>query len=63
MGSQSTLPFGTPDSIRAETKRLVAEIGSGGGYIIQPAKPIRDEVPTENAVAFIESALAETGNS
>ena len=62
MGSQSTLPFGTPKSVQAETEKLVREIGSGGGYIIQPAKPIRDEVPTENAVAFIETALRETGN-
>lgn len=62
MGSQSTLPFGTPVSVKAETERLMREMGLGGGYIIQPAKPIRDEVPTENAVAFIETALAATNN-
>jgi hypothetical protein len=29
-------------------------MGKGGGYILAPAKPLMQEVPTANAVAVIE---------
>jgi len=57
LGTQSVLPRGTPDEVRAETRRLLREMGKGGGYILAPAKPLMEDVPTENAVAFIETAL------
>jgi len=56
LGVQSTLPFGTPDEVRAETRRLIRDMGPGGGYVLAPAKPLMDDVPTENAVAFLETA-------
>lgn len=54
LGSQSTIPFGTPDEIRAEVKRLCARMGRNGGYILAPAKAIRDETPLENALAVLD---------
>jgi len=59
LGSQSTIPFGTPDEIRAEVRRLKAEMGAGGGYILAPAKSLQPETPTENAAAIAE-AFAES---
>jgi len=58
LGSQSTIPFGTPDEIRAEVRRLRSEMPVGGGYILAPAKPLRPETPTENAVTVVEEFLA-----
>ncbi len=58
IGTQSLIPFGTPDKIRAEIARLGAEMGRGGGIILAPAKPLPPETPTENAVAVVESLLA-----
>ncbi|MEW6753630.1 MAG: uroporphyrinogen decarboxylase family protein [Candidatus Latescibacterota bacterium] len=58
LGSQSTIPFGTPDQVRAEIRRLRREMGRGGGYILAPAKPLRPETPTANAVAVVEEMLA-----
>ena len=55
LGSQSTIPFGTPDEIRAEVGRLRREMGAGGGYILAPAKTLQPETPTENAVAVLEA--------
>jgi uroporphyrinogen decarboxylase len=55
LGSQSTIPFGTPASIRAEVARLRAEMGQGGGYILSPAKPLQPGTPLENAVAVVEA--------
>ena len=58
LGSQSTIPFGTPTEVRQEIKRLRSEMSQGGGYILAPAKPLRPETPTENAVALVEEFLA-----
>jgi uroporphyrinogen decarboxylase len=58
LGSQSTIPFGTPASIRAEVARLRAEMGQGGGYILSPAKPLQPGTPLENAVAVVEAFAA-----
>ena len=55
LGSQSVVPFGTPQDIRDEVRRLCREMGKGGGYILAPAKSLQPETPTENAVAVVES--------
>ena len=57
LGSQSTIPFGTPDEIRHEIRHLRREMARGGGYILAPAKPLRCETPTENAIAVVEEFL------
>ncbi len=55
LGSQSTIPFGTPDELRKLIKQLCTVVGKEGGYIISPAKPLQPETPVENAVAIYES--------
>jgi uroporphyrinogen decarboxylase len=57
LGSQSTIPFGTPASIQSEVARLKREMSRGGGYILAPAKPLQPETPTENAVAIVEAFI------
>jgi uroporphyrinogen decarboxylase len=54
LGTQQMLPFGSPRDVRDEIRRLIEELGRGGGYILAPAKPLMADVPTENAVAVIE---------
>jgi len=61
LGSQSTIPFGTPDEIRAEVTKLCRQMGRGGGYILAPAKPLQPETPTENAAAVVEAFLQQAG--
>jgi uroporphyrinogen decarboxylase len=58
LGSQSTIPFGTPESVRREVGRLAAEMGRGGGFILAPAKALQPETPTENAAALVEALLS-----
>jgi uroporphyrinogen decarboxylase len=55
LGSQSTIPFGTPESIKAEVRRLKREMSKGGGYILGGAKQLRPDTPLENAVAVIDA--------
>jgi uroporphyrinogen decarboxylase len=57
LGSQSTIPFGTPATIRTEVEQLRQRMAVGGGYILAPAKPLRPETPTANAVAVVEAFL------
>ena len=56
LGAQSVLPFGTPDAVREETRRLKRELGRNGGFILAPAKPFGEEVPIENIAAYFEEA-------
>jgi len=54
LGTQQVLPFGSPQEVRDEIRRLIKELGKGGGYILAPAKPLMEDIPAENAVAVIE---------
>jgi uroporphyrinogen decarboxylase len=55
MSVQTLLPFGTPQQIRDETRRLMDEVGRGGGFIIAPSHDMPGDIPIENMVAFIET--------
>jgi len=53
---QKTLPFGTPEDVRAEVGRLIGVLGRGGGYILGPAHAIQAGTPPENIVAMFDMA-------
>jgi uroporphyrinogen decarboxylase len=57
LGTQHLLPFGTPDEVRAEVRRLRRELGQGGGYVFTSSKPIMKEVPLANALAMLEETV------
>ncbi len=61
LGSQSTIPFGTPAEIKAEVDHLCREMGRGGGYILAPAKSLQPETPVTNAAAVVEAFLRQAG--
>jgi len=54
--AQDTLPFGTPESIRDEVRRLCDQLGATGGYYAAPTTfPIMPGVPLENLIALFEA--------
>jgi uroporphyrinogen decarboxylase len=55
LGSQSAIPWGTPEELQSEIRHLKTEMGKGGGFILSPAKPLQRETPTRNAVAIVEA--------
>lgn len=55
MGTQSTMPFGTPDDVRDRVKALVEKFGRTGGLILSPTHVLEPEVPLENIDAFAEA--------
>jgi uroporphyrinogen decarboxylase len=56
VSTQRTLPYGTPEQVRAETREVAARLGKSGGYILAPAQGVQGDVPVENIVAMIEVA-------
>jgi uroporphyrinogen decarboxylase len=54
LSTQKTLPFGTVEQIREETKRLLDAVGDNGGLIASPAHDIRGDAQPENVAAMIE---------
>jgi len=56
---QQTMPFGTPEHVRAEVRQRIRQLGRGGGLILAPAHVLGPEVPWENIVAFFEAADSE----
>ena len=55
-GTQRSLAFGTPEEVRREVHEVCDVLGAGGGFILTPGLAIQNDVPIENAVAFIETA-------
>ena len=53
---QRTLPFGTPDQVRAEVESLITTLGRHGGYILGPSHCIQAGTPPENIYAMFETA-------
>ena len=57
---QRTLPFGTPDEVRAEVRERVHTLGPGGGFIFCTAHNIQADTPLENVEALF-TAYRELG--
>lgn len=51
------LPFGTPDEVRAEVKRVIDILGQGGGYMLASVHTIMPDVPPENILAMVDAAV------
>ncbi|MEN6547643.1 MAG: uroporphyrinogen decarboxylase family protein [Armatimonadia bacterium] len=54
ISTQQLLPYGTREQVRAEAKRMMAEVGKDGGYILAPAHGIPGDARPENIMALIE---------
>ena len=57
ISTQITLPYGSPDDVKAETKHVIGELGKNGGYITSPAQDIQHDVPYENIISLLEVAI------
>ena len=60
LSTQRTLPYGTVDDVRRETRRLL-DMGREGGYIFAPAHDVEGDVPLENMLAFIHLVQDQPG--
>lgn len=61
LGTQSVMPFGTPDQVRAETRRVLAIAGPQGGLLPCPTHLLEPEVPWANIEAYVEACRTWQG--
>jgi uroporphyrinogen decarboxylase len=59
IGTQSVMPFGTPQQVKDTVRRLKDEVGYDGALILSPTHVLEPEVPIENIVAFVEACKEE----
>jgi uroporphyrinogen decarboxylase len=55
IGTQTTLPFGSPEDVRNTVRRNVQLRGEEGGIVIAPSHVVEPEVPWENIIALREA--------
>lgn len=55
IGTQTTMPFGTPDDIRKAVFENLDIAGDKGGLFVAPTHLLEPEVPIENVVAYINA--------
>jgi len=60
LSTQKTLPYGTPQDVRDETRRLI-ELGRPGSYVLAPAHSVPRDVPVENILAVVEEIRETSG--
>ena len=58
--TQHILPYGTPEEVRQEMKRVINILGRDGGYMVASVHTIMHEVPPENILAMVD-AVEEFG--
>lgn len=54
--TQMTLPFGTPEAVRAEVLSRIHDLNQDGGYVLGAVHNIQADIPVENGVALFETA-------
>ena len=56
ISTQSVLPKGTPDDVRAATRACAAELAPGGtGLILGPSHRMQSDIPIENVLAMLDA--------
>ena len=57
IGTQSVMPFGTPEDVRRAVFRNLDIAGARGGLFVCPTHLLEPEVPVENVVAYIQACV------
>jgi uroporphyrinogen decarboxylase len=52
--TQTVLPHGTPEEVRAEVRGRIKDLAPGGGYIVASVHCIQPDVPPENVLAMCD---------
>lgn len=55
IGTQSIMPYGTPEEIREMTFRMLDTAGDRGGLFVAPTHLLEPEVPWENILAYVQA--------
>jgi uroporphyrinogen decarboxylase len=53
--SHRVLPFGTPEDVRKEVKRIIDLLGKDGGYMLASVHTVMSDVSPENVLAMVDA--------
>jgi uroporphyrinogen-III decarboxylase len=53
--TQTVLPFGSPDEVRAQVKERIHTLAKGGGFVFATVHNIQRDVPVENLLAMYQA--------
>lgn len=56
INSQQVLPFGAPDEVRREVRRMIDVMAADGGFVLNSVHNIQNDVSAENVVAMFDEA-------
>jgi uroporphyrinogen decarboxylase len=62
IGTQTTMPFGTPLDVRKAVFKNLEIAGKKGGLFVAPTHLLEPEVPWENIIAYVEACKAFSTN-
>ena len=60
IGTQTTMPYGTPDEVRRKVFENLDIAGKHGGLYVCPTHLLEPEVPVENVVAYVKACIDYT---
>jgi len=60
IGTQTTMPHGSPEEVRRTVRERIRTVGEGGGLVLAPTHVLEPDVPWGNVLAFF-AAIEEEG--
>ena len=58
IGTQTTMPFATPEEVGENVRELIATVGKGGGLLLAPTHTLEPDVPWANVEALLAAVQA-----
>ena len=55
IGTQTVLPFGTPQEVRDEVRERIETFAPGGGFVFSAIHNVQAMTPVENLLAMFET--------
>jgi uroporphyrinogen decarboxylase len=62
IGTQSTMPFGTPDKVRQVVRERIRTVGANGRLILGPTHVLEPDVPIANVEAYTQACREPMDN-
>jgi len=59
--TQKVLPFGSPQEVEAFAKKMIEDLGRGGGYVLAPCHNIQAGTPPQNILALYQAYPGKLG--
>jgi uroporphyrinogen decarboxylase len=60
IGTQTTMPYGTPQEVAETVKERVRTLGEDGALILSPTHLLEPDVPVENVLAYLQACRGAT---